>query len=151
LEEYNQAKPGDEELIFRPSAKRALIRELLMSRCADNSYWRFDLQDSLAALNEGEVDELACPSPGKRHGLPFSLKRWELEAVRQVRFRVGRGYKKYRALEEVGKAIGQSPEALRTWEKELEKSCDRSIDLYSSELADMYDLDFSRKRKNDDF
>ena len=147
LEEYNQANPGDEELIFTPNAKRALIRELLMSRCADNSYWRFDLQNSLAALNEGEVDELACPSPGKRQGLPFSLKRGKLEAVRQVRFRVGKGYKKYRALEEVGQAIAQSPEALRTWEKELEKSRDRSIDLYCSELAGIYDLDFQGKEK----
>jgi hypothetical protein len=147
LEEYNEANPGDEELIFTPNAKRALIRELLMSRCADNSYWRFDLQHSLAALNEGEVDELACPSPGKRQGLPFSLKRWKLEALRQVRFRVGKGYKKYRALEEVGQAIGQSPEALRTWEKELERSRDRSVDLYCSELAGIYDLNFRGTEK----
>jgi hypothetical protein len=117
LEEYNENNPGDEELILTPNAKRALVRELLMSRCADNSYWRFELQRSLAALNEGEVDELASPSPGKRQGLPFSLKRWKLEALQQVRFRVGKGYKKYRALEEVGQAIGQSPEALRTWKK----------------------------------
>src|SRR5271157_2568728 len=111
LEEFNAQNPGDEELILTPSAICATIRELLMSRCADNSYWRHDLQHSLAALNEGEVDELAQPSPGRHQGLPFSLNRWKLEALRQVRFRVGKGYKKYRALEEVGKAIGQSPEA----------------------------------------
>ena len=106
LEEFNAQNPGDEELILTPSALRATIRELLMSRCADNSYWRNDLQHSFAALNEGEVDDLARPVPGKHQGLPFSLNRWKLEALRQVRFRVGRGYKKYRALEEVGKAIG---------------------------------------------
>jgi hypothetical protein len=142
LEEFNTQNPGNEELILTPSAIRATIRELLMSRCADNSYWRHDLQYSLAALNEGEVDELARPSPGRRQGLPFSLNRWKLEALRQVRFRVGKGYKKYRALEEVGKAIGQSPEALRTWEKELERSRDRSVDLYCSELAGRYDRHF---------
>jgi hypothetical protein len=147
LEEYNQENPGDEELILTPHVKRAIIRELLMSRCADNSYWRHDLQDSLAALNEGEVDELAQPSPGRRQGLPFSLNRWKLEALRQVRFRVGKGYKKYRALEEVGKAIGQSPEALRTWEKELERSRDRSVDLYCSELAGRYDQHFQGAEK----
>lgn len=97
---------------------------------------------TLAALNEGEADELARPSPGKRQGLPFSLNRWKLEALRQVRFRVGKGYKKYRALEEVGQAIGQSSEALRTWEKELEKSRDRFIDLYCSELAGIYNQYF---------
>ncbi len=142
LEEFNAQNPGDEELILTPSAIRATIRELLMSRCADNSYWRHDLQHSLAALNEGEVDELAQPSPGRHQGLPYSLNRWKLEALRQVRFRVGKGYKKYRALEEVGKAIGQSPEALRTWEKELERSRDRSVDLYCSELAGRYDKHF---------
>jgi hypothetical protein len=142
LEEFNRNNPGDEELIMPPRVTRAIIRELLMSRCADNSYWRHDLQHSLAALNEGEVDELAKPSSGRRQGLPFSLNRWKLEALWQVRFRVGKGYKKYRALEEVGKAIGQSPEALRTWEKELERSRDRSVDLYCSELAGKYDEHF---------
>src|SRR4029077_20214327 len=82
---------------------------------------------------------------GRRQGLPFSLNRWKLEALRQVRFRVGRGYKKYRALEEVGAAIGQSPEALRTWEKELEKSRDRCVDLYCSELAGRCDQHFQGK------
>jgi hypothetical protein len=147
LEEYNKKSPGHEELMLTPHVERALIRELLMSRCADNSYWRHDLQDSLAALNEGEVDDLSRPTSGRRQGLPFSLNRWKLEALRQVRFRLGKGYKKYRALEEVGKAIGQSPEALRTWEKELEKSLDRSIDLYCSELAGQYD-DYFHERRN---
>jgi hypothetical protein len=142
LEEFNEKNPGDEEIILTPTAIRALIAELLMSRCADNSYWRHPLQRSLAALNEGEVDELAQPSPGRRQGLPFSLKRWKVEALRQVRFRIGKGYKKYRALEEVAKAIGQSPEALRTWEKELEKSRDVSVELYCSELAGRYDRHF---------
>jgi hypothetical protein len=142
LEEFNTQNPGDEELILTPNVIRATIRELLMSRCADNSYWRFELQHSLGALNEGEADELVQPSPGRRQGLPASLNRWKLEALRQVRFRVGQGYKKYRALEEVGKAIGQSPEALRSWEKELERSRDRSIDLYCSELAGRYDRQF---------
>jgi hypothetical protein len=90
LEEFNRNNPGDEELIMPPRVTRAIIYELLMSRCADNSYWRHDLQHSLAALNEGEVDELAQPSSGRRQGLPFSLNRWKLEALWQVRFRVGK-------------------------------------------------------------
>lgn len=145
LEEYNRINQGDDELILTPRVLRSVVRELLMSKCADNSYWRFELQSSLAALNEGEVDEFARPSSGRRQGLPFSLNRWKLEALRQVRFRVGRGYKKYRALEEVAAAIGQSPEALRTWEKELEKSRDRSVDLYCSELAGRCDQHFQGK------
>lgn len=143
LEEFKALHPGEGEIILPPSAMRYAIKELLMSRCADNSYWRMDLQESLAALNEGEVDDLATPSPGRRQGLPYSLKRWKLEALRQVRFRIGKGYKKYRALEEVGEAIGQSPETLRSWEKELEKSPDREIDLRCSELAGFFDNHFS--------
>lgn len=135
LNEYNSLHEDDVEVILTAPAMRRTIRELLMSRCADNSYWRFDLQQSLAALSEGEVDELATPAPGKRQGLPYSLAKYKLEALRQVRFRIGKGYKKYRTLEEIGNAIGQSPETLRTWEKQLQKSYDRAIDLYCSELA----------------
>ena len=143
LNEFKARYPGDEEVLLTATAMRRTIRELLMSRCADNSYWRFDLQNSLAALNKGEVDDLAMPSLGKRQGLPYSLNRWKLEALRQVRFRVGKGYKKYRALEEVGEAIGQSLETLRSWEKELEKSRDEAVDLYCSELAGIFDRHFS--------
>lgn len=142
LDEFNSLNPGEDEIILTPNAMRGTIRELLMSRCADNSYWRFELQHSLWALNEGEVDDLARPSPGRHQGLPHSLNTWKLQALRQVRFRVGKGYKKYRALEEVGTAIGQSPEALRAWEKDLEKSRDRAVDLYCSELAGQYDSYF---------
>ncbi len=142
LEQFKSSQTGGDEILFTPSAMRRFIYELLMSRCADNSYWRHNLQHSLAALNEGEVDELASPSVGRRQGLPYSLNRWKLEALRQVRFRVGLGYKKYRALEDVGNAIGQSSETLRSWEKDLEKSIDRSVDLYCSELAGIHDRYF---------
>jgi hypothetical protein len=138
----NEAEGGN---FLTPTALRTLIVELLMSRSADNSYWRMDLQQSLRALNEGEVDEVSQPRPGKRQGLPYSLLRWKLEALRQVRFRVGQGMKKYRALEEVGQGIGQSPETLRGWEKELERSHDRSIDLYCSELAGLYASELKEK------
>lgn len=142
LNEFCARQPGGEEVLLTAPAMRRTIRELLMSRCADNSYWRFELQQSLAALNEGEVDEFSTPTSGKRQGLPYSLGLWKLEALRQVRFRIGKGYKKFRALDEVGKAIGQSSETLRSWEKSLENSMDRSIDLYCSELAGLYDGHF---------
>lgn len=131
------------------TALRALIDELLMSRSADNSYWRFDLQDALRALNEGEVIELAEPRQGKRQGRPYSLARWKHEALRQVRFRVGRGMKKYRALEEVGSGIGQSVETLRDWEKVLERSPDRSNDLYCSELAGHFQSELKERRSSE--
>lgn len=143
LTEFGVSYLGEGNALLTPAAMRRTIRELLMSRCADNSYWRHDLQNSLDALNEGEVDELFTPTPGKRQGLPYSLNRWKLEALKQVRFRIGKGYKKYRALEEIGEAIGQSPETLRTWEKALRKNTDREVNLYCSELAGIFDPHFS--------
>lgn len=135
LEEFSEAEMGDDNDPLGPQAMRRFLDEMLMSRCADNSYWRFDLQSSLRALNEGEVDALATPLGERRQGMPFVLNYWKLQALRQVHFRVGAGMKKYRALEEVGAAIGQSPETLRAWEKSLKQSPDRDNDLYCCELA----------------
>ena len=39
-------------------AVRRLIRELLMSRSANSSFWRFELQSALFNLNIGHVDDL---------------------------------------------------------------------------------------------
>jgi len=138
LEEFANSELDESERLLGPQAMRHLMVELLMSHCADNSYWRHELQYSFKALNEGEQDGFSTPSPGKRQGMPYSLGRWKLEALRQVRFRVGAGMKKYRALEEVGGGIGQSPETLRAWEKELIKSPDRENDLYCCELAGQF-------------
>jgi len=132
-------------VFLKDTVMRSLIVELLMSRSANNSYWRMELQHALRALNEGEIHELAKPCPGKRQGLPYSLKAWKLEALRQVRFRVGRGMKKYRALEEVGDGIGQSVETLRGWEKELNRFPDYSEDLYCSELAGRFEAELKEK------
>lgn len=119
LDEFADSETGNQKEPLGPQAMRLFLDEMLMSRCADNSYWRFAFQSSLRALNEGEVDELASPLGDRRQGMPFTLNYWKLQALRQVYFRVGAGMKKYRALEEVGEAIGQSPETLRAWEKSL--------------------------------
>lgn len=135
LEEFVNTVLGDNEPLLSAQAMRHLIAELLVSKSADNSYWRFDLQSSLRALNEGEVSELATPLHVRRQGTPFTLNQWKNEVLRQVYVRLGGGVKKYRALEEVGAAIGQSPETLRAWEKSLRRSPDNENDLYCSELA----------------
>ena len=123
------------DVFFGDETLREIIDELLMSRTANSSFWRFELQTALRSLNEGEVMPLAKPSGGRRQGQPFSLKQWKLEALRQVYFRVGKGLKKYRAIQEVADGIGQSPETLRDWEKQLLKSEDYANNLYCSRLA----------------
>ena len=127
--------PGEKPDYLSPSVIRMLAVEMLMSRSANSSFWRMDLQRSLRALNEGETDRISSPSGGKRQGRPFSLLEWKLEALRHVYFRVGKGMKKYRALEEVGAGIGQSSETLRDWEKQLLQSEDYENDLYCARLA----------------
>jgi hypothetical protein len=135
LEQFGELANEEDEQFLTPQAIRRLIVEIMMSRCADNSYWRHPLQESLRALNGGEHDALSTPVPGKRQGQPFSLSKWKHETLRQVHLRIGAGMKKYRALEEVGAGIGQSPETLRAWDKELRQSLDRANDLYCSQLA----------------
>ncbi len=127
--------PGEEVELLTTTALRTLVRELLVSRSANSSYWRFELQTSLAALNEGEVRGMSSPARKKRQGQPYSLKQWKLHAIRQVYFRIGKGMKKYRALEEVGRGINQSTETLRDWEKGLRQSKDYKVDLCCCELA----------------
>jgi hypothetical protein len=136
LEEFNRNNPGDEELIMPPRVTRAIIRELLMSRCADNSYWRHDLQHSVAALNEGEVDELAKPSSGRRQGLPFSLNRWKLEALWQVRFLVGHYHTLIFANEALGIHRQLSPWASRR------RPCCSSIPVAATSTGDSQNRSF---------
>jgi len=119
-------------------AIRRLIYELLMSRSADNSFWRFELQNSLLALNYGEVRPLVRPDPQKKQGRAFSLRMAKASAVEAVYFLTGKGLKKYIALEEVGNGIGQSPETLRSWEKQLMLDRDFNFRFSCAELAGVY-------------
>lgn len=121
------------------SYMRSVVVELLMARDANTSYWRFDIQQGLRSLNEGEVEPIFAPSKSRLRGKPATLNRWKLEALRQVYFRVGKGMKKHRALIEVGEGIGQSAETLRDWEKKLLLDEDRQVDLYCSQLAGEFD------------
>ena len=89
---------------------RPIIRELLASRSANSSFWRFPLQHALFALELGEVDDLVKPSEIRRQGKPVALYRWKLLALSHVRFLMGKGLKKYKALEKVAQGVGQSVE-----------------------------------------
>ena len=116
-------------------ALRSFIVEMLASRSPNSLFWRFEAQKALRALNEGQVEEFVKPNQSKRQGMPFSLNQWKLEALAQVRFRVAKGMKKYRALEEVAEGIGQSTETLRDWEKQLSKNEDYGNELFCAAIA----------------
>lgn len=147
LEKYDQileAEFGElaDMVYFKTHTMRKFIDEILMSTSVDSSFWRMELQHSLRALNEGEVDELSAPSPLKKQGQPYSLKAWKYHAVIQVCYRVGKGMKKYRALEQVADGIGQSPETIRSWQKELSTEHDYFFDFRCAEIAGFHEKDF---------
>ena len=123
---------------FSNNAFRLFIFESLMSRSPDNSFWRMELQHAMRALNYGETRPLVQPDPKKTQGRAYSLRMAKARAVSQVYFRLGKGIKKYRALEKVGEGIGQSPETIRAWEKDLLTDPDLQFEFWCSELAGAY-------------
>lgn len=126
-------------------ALRYLIRELLVSRSANSSFWRFELQSALFALNVGHVEELLKPEPIRRQGNPIRLLNWKVKALQHVHFLVGKGYKKYRALHTVAEAIGQSIETLRDWEKSIISDDDYRMDLVAARLAGEHEDELDKK------
>jgi hypothetical protein len=114
---------------------RPIIRELLVSRSANSSFWRFPLQHALFALDLGEVDELVKPSKIRRQGSPVALYRWKLLALAHARYLMGKGLKKYKAMEKVAESVGQSVETLRSWEKGYAFDDDFMMRLRAAEIA----------------
>lgn len=131
--------------IFTMPALRTLIIELLTSRSPNSSFWRFELQESLRALNFGQSDRLSTPEKTRRQGEPYSLLQWKHAALLKVYFLLGKGIKKYVALERVGNGIGQSPETLRSWEKILLQDERFRFELWSAEVSGMYESEIEKK------
>jgi len=127
---------GEEfEITMSDPPLRSIIRELLVSRSANSSFWRFPLRHAMFALDFGEVDELVRPSAIRRQGNPVALYRWKLLALSHIRFLMGKGLKKYKALEKVAQSVGQSVETLRSWEKAYRFDDDFMMGLRAAELA----------------
>jgi hypothetical protein len=74
----------------------------------------------------------------KKQGSAISLLRWKTLALSHVYFQIGKGIKKYVALDAVANSLGQSTETLRSWEKSLLADIDRADNLYSSRAAGFY-------------
>lgn len=121
---------------------RQFIFDLLTSQSPASSVWRYPLLRSMRALNDGQYDPLLLPQPRRRIGRAFDLSQWKLEALLQVHYRIGTGWKKYRALETVANGIGQSVETLRDWEKELKADRDYSAEIRSAEIAGKHEAQF---------
>jgi hypothetical protein len=125
---------------------RLFLFEMLASQSPESHPWRFAFQKALRAMNRGQTEELLKPMPGRKTGAPFELGEWKLEALLQIFYPVGKGMKKYRALELVSESIGQSVDTIRDWEKDAKFDEDYSNELQCAELAGRY----SDKFKNFD-
>lgn len=112
LDQYNELDD-----VIHPAVLRELMRELLSGESDGSEFWQLPARSGLGHLNEGQSHPVYEPKSGRKQGLPYDLKRWKLAALDAVHFRIGMGFKKYRALSFVADAIGQSPETLRDWEK----------------------------------
>jgi hypothetical protein len=121
---------------------RHFIFEMLASNSAGSHPWRFILQKGVRSLNAGQTEDIFKPLPVRRSGTPFDLAEWKHEALLQVYFRSGQGYKKYRALEIVGAGIGQSVETLRDWEKEERFNEEYLIELQCARIAGRHEQEF---------
>ncbi len=124
---------------------RPIIRELIVSRSANSSFWRFPLGDAFFSLEQGQVDELVKPSEIRRQGNAVAVYHWKLHALSHAHFLVGKGLKKYRALEIVGQSIGQSVETLRSWEKAYTFDDDFSMTLRAAELAGLLEKELDAR------
>jgi hypothetical protein len=125
-------------------AIRSLVRELLTSNSANSSFWRFELQSALLALNVGHVDEIFKPEPIRRQGDPIALFHCKLMALRHVYFHLGKGIKKYHAFQSVSDELGQSTETLRSCEKFLSGDDDTMRELEWSRLAGELESDLDK-------
>jgi hypothetical protein len=117
---------------------RLFLFEMLASQSPESHPWRFAFQKALRAMNRGQTEELLKPMPVRKTGAPFALGEWKLEALLQIFYRVGKGMKKYRALEVVSEAIGPSVDTIRDWEKDAKFDEDYSNELQCVELAGRY-------------
>lgn len=132
-------REGDFPQPLKVTVLRELISELISSNSSVSYFWREELNYSLQALNHGENDLFSTPIKMRKQGRPFSLRRWKFESISQVRFRMGKGIKKYVALDNIGRQIGQSSETLRSWEKQFIKSEDSAFWLNIAEICGRYE------------
>jgi hypothetical protein len=87
--------------------------------------WRLSLEDSLYALNEGQVDWLLKPTNTNQQGNAYDLQTLKWAAVKHIYKLIGEGWKKTAAQQKIAESCGTSFEAIKKWEKECIKDRDK--------------------------
>jgi hypothetical protein len=87
------------------------------------------LIDSFDALKQGDVRSIFTPTPKRAKGAyPAMLFRCRQQAVKDVKVLTELcGWKVFKAVDEVAKAYGTSPENVRSWRKTLEPMSEPTI------------------------
>lgn len=117
------------------------LLNLLLSRKDGNFQLREALQSARAATL-AEDDQAERSEFLEEATTPSNAIQWKLEAVRQTRLLVGKGYKKIAALADVAVALNQSVDTLQAWERELVRYDMFENDLYCAELVGEFDQYF---------
>lgn len=94
--------------------------------------WRLALEQSLYALNEGQVDWLVTPANKGKKGDAFDLQELKWIAIQHLYKLIGQGIKKMAAESYVADACGVTVDAIKKWEKECVKERDKDKSTLNS-------------------
>jgi len=86
--------------------------------------WRLSLEQSLYALNEGQVDWLLEPIKTNKKGNAFDLDELKWAAVKHVYKLMGEGWKKTAARQKIAEECNVKFEAVKKWEQDCIKNRD---------------------------
>ena len=118
---------------------RSAMRQLITSDCRRSAYWRRPLMDALEALNYGQIVSPLTPSESRRRSDFFETLSLKRAALCHLNFQVGKGIKKHVALDKVAAVLNQSPETIRSWEKQLRDDEEYQADAYAARLAGQFE------------
>lgn len=85
--------------------------------------------------NQQSPHDFLSNQPRSTHPVHRNAVGWRLEAVRQVRLLMGRGYRRFAAQHEIATQLGRTIDEMQEWERDLLRSPDYENDLLCSELA----------------
>jgi len=106
--------------------------------------WRLSLEDSLYALNEGQVDWLLTPINTSQKGDAYDLQNLKWAAIKHLYILLGKGWKKTAAENYVATECGTNFETIKKWEKRAIKERDKDKEIlngiYSASMFIEYGL-----------
>ena len=107
------------DLKVTDSALRRAIGKIFYSKDHVMSVTRRRLMDDIMEVEHGGKVNLFTPAKTRKVVKPLMYDRTRGMIIAHIHFRIGKGIKKYIALEQVAREVPYAIETLRSWEKEL--------------------------------